>query len=98
MLDFYLLDDDENAPGYPEETGINIIGSIDFETFERLKAKRIIPERFDYHSDFRWDKVLIQQIRNNIQEHMLNDSDVGPLLQLLDIAKAHGSGLMAFAD
>ncbi|WP_132225931.1 hypothetical protein [Pedobacter sp. ok626] len=98
MLDFYLLDDDENAPGYPEEAGINIVGSIDFETFERLKAKKIIPERFDYHSDFRWDMSLVQQIRSNIQKQAPNDSGVGPLLQLLDIAKAHGSGLMAFAD
>ncbi|MNK20320.1 hypothetical protein D3C87_385570 [compost metagenome] len=98
MLDFYLLADVENAPGYPEAARINNVGSIDFETFERLKAKRIIPERFDYHSDFRWDTVLIRQIWSNIQKQAPSDSDMQPLLQLLDEAIANGSGLAAYAD
>lgn len=67
MLDFYLLADVENVYGYPEEAGRVVIGSLDDETFERLKGKKIIPERFNYYSDFRWDMSLVLQIRNNIQ-------------------------------
>lgn len=98
MLDFYLLADDENAPGYPEAAGAKVIGSLDDQTFERLKIKEIIPERFDYHSDFRWYMSLVQQIRSNIQQQVPTDSDMQPLLQLLDEAIANGSGLAAYAD
>jgi hypothetical protein len=98
MLDFYLLADEKKAPNYPEQTGVNIIGQIDQQTFERLKLKKIIPERFDYHSDFRWDKDLIQQIGKNIQKQAIPDSDVNTLLQMLDAAQAQDSGLIAYAD
>lgn len=98
MLDFYLLADDQKQLSFPEETGAKIVGHMNDQTFERLKVKKIIPERFDYYSDFRWDRALIQQIRENIPEKWLNDSDVNPLMQLLDLAKAQDSGLMAFAD
>jgi hypothetical protein len=98
MLDFYLLADEKNAPDYPEETGGNMIGQLDQQTFERLKLKKIIPERFDYHTDFRWNKDLIQQIRENIQKQAIPDSDVSPLLQMLNAAQAQDSGLIAYAD
>nr|WP_199079621.1 hypothetical protein [Pedobacter sp. ASV19] len=98
MLDFYLLPDEKNVPNYPEETGGNVIGQINQQTFERLKLKKIIPERFDYHSDFRWDKDLIKEIRKNIQKQAIPDSDVSPLLQMLDAAQTQDSGLIAYAD
>lgn len=98
MLDFYLLADDEHMLSYPEEKGKMVIGSLDDKSFERLKVKKIIPERFEYYSDFRWDMSLVQQIRNNIQKQALHDTDVQPLLQLLDKAIASGSGLAAYAD
>lgn len=98
MLDFYLLADEKNAPDYPEETGSNMIGQLDQQTFERLKLKKIIPERFDYHTDFRWNKDLIQQIRENIQKQAIPDSDVSPLLQMLNAAQAQDSELIAYAD
>lgn len=98
MLDFYLLADDKNVLGYSEETGAKLVGHMDDQTFERLKVKNIIPERFDYYSDFRWDRSLIRQISENIPEKWLNDIDIKQLTQLLDLAKAHDSGLMAVVD
>ena len=98
MLDFYLLPDDQNATDYPEEAEGKRIGYLDQLTFERLKFKKIIPERFDYHADFRWDRVLIRHIRENIQKQLEDDSDVKPLLRILDAAKAQDSGLFAYAD
>ena len=98
MLDFYLLADNQNMPNYPEEGDRKLIGSIGDQIFERLKVKKIIPERFDYHSDFRWDTSLIQQIRVNIPKHIVSDNDVQALLLLLDIAKSYDSGLVAYAD
>lgn len=98
MLDFYLLNDQQHMPPYPEETGMQFIGSLDDRTFKSLKAKRIIPERFDYYSDFRWDTTLVCQIRENIQDHVPADTDVRSLSLLLDIAIENGSGLMAYGD
>ncbi len=98
MLDFYLLADNQNMPNYPEEGGHKLVGNIDAQIFDRLKLKKIIPERFDYHSDFRWDTSLIQQIRMNIQKHTVRDSDIQSLLLLLDTAKSYDSGLVAYAD
>lgn len=98
MLDFYLLADDQKQLSFPEETGAKIVGHMNDQTFERLKVKKIIPERFNYYADFRWDRALIQQISNNIQKNGLNDTDIQSLLKLLDVAKEQDSGLMAFAD
>jgi transposase len=79
MLDFYLLADDQKALNFPEEAGAKMVGYIDDQTFERLKVKKVIPERFNYYSDFRWDRSLIQQIKENIPEKWLNDIDIKPL-------------------
>lgn len=96
MLDFYLLADDQKIPNYPEATIGDTIGGLDYRTFERLKVKKIIPDQFDYYSDFRWDTALILQIRDNIQKQVLSDTDVQLLLKLLD--KAKDNGLVAYAD
>lgn len=98
MLDFYLLADDQPMPDYPKEGEVKLIGSIDDRVFERLKVKKIIPERFDYYADFRWDSALTEQIKGNILKHANGDGDLQPLLEMLDIAQAHDSGLVAFAD
>jgi len=98
MLDFYLLADDQSMPSYPKEGGNKLLGTVDAQIFERLKVKKIIPERFNYYSDFRWSKALIQEIRVNILKHPLSDSDVQSLLSLLDIANSHNSGLVAYTD
>lgn len=99
MLDFYLLPDDQSAPSYPEETGLKFIGGLDDQTFERLKHKKIIADRFDYYADFRWDTTLVRQIREYIStKQMLADKDVRQLIELLDIADDAGSGIIAYAD
>ena len=98
MLHFYSLADDQSMPSYPKEGEHKLLGSLDDQIFERLKVKKIIPERFDYYSDFRWSIALIQQIRVNILNHPRSDSDVQSLLSLLHIANSHDSGLVAYAD
>jgi hypothetical protein len=99
MLDFYLIADEETKPAYPEKIGLVFAGSMDDGTFERLKRKQVIDERFEYYTDFRWSRALTMQMRSNIMQRQLQaDSDVQKLLLLLDLAGQHDSGLIAYAD
>jgi hypothetical protein len=99
MLDFYLISDEETKPAYPEKIGLVLAGSLDNETFERLKRKQVIDGRFDYYTDFRWSRALTMQMRSKILQHQLQaDSDVQKLLNLLNLADQHNSGLIAYAD
>ena len=47
MLDFYLIDDHQAKPNYPEQKDLQFIGELDDQTFNRLKNKKIIADRFD---------------------------------------------------
>lgn len=99
MLDFYLIRDDQTKPGYPEQAALELIGSLDSETFERLKKQKIISDRFDYYADFRWDTSLIKQIKTTIQQRKVQiDIDIKQLVSLLDVAEKNQSGLMAYGD
>lgn len=99
MLDFYLISDEETKPAYPEKIGLVLAGSMDDGTFERLKRKQVIDERFDYYTDFRWSRALTMQIRSRIVQHRLQaDTDVQKLLNVLNLADQHNNGLIAYAD
>jgi len=99
MLDFYLIPDDVIKSNFPGQKGLKLIGGLDDRTFEGLKNKKIIPDRFDYYSDFRWDTALIKQLHDNIRQRQLqSDTDVKQLLLLLDIAEKNQSGLTAYGD
>lgn len=69
MLDFYLIDDLQAKPNYPDPKDLKFVGGLDNQTFKRLKDKKIIADRFDYYSDFRWDTTLIKQISKTIHHH-----------------------------
>ncbi|MEZ2339038.1 hypothetical protein AB6735_25555 [Mucilaginibacter sp. RCC_168] len=99
MLDFYLIDDHQAKPNYPEQKDLQFIGELDDQTFNRLKNKKIIADRFDYYSDFRWNTALIKQMCETIQQKQLQtDTDVKQLLSLLGIAGENQSGLIAYGD
>ena len=99
MLDFYIIDDNQALPAYPEKNELEFAGGIDYQTFSNLQRKRVIDERLDYYSDFRIDTSLTKQIRQIITRLGLHaDSDVKILLQLFDAADKKRCGLVAYTD
>ena len=97
MLDFYFIPDDQPKPNNPDET--NFAGNLDDKTYYNLQKKGIIDERFDFYSDFRWSKVLLQQIYERIEKKQLfSDTDVQQLLHMVDSAIERKCGLMAYGD
>lgn len=99
MLDFYIINDNQSSPAFPEQLGLEFVGGLNDIIFENLQNKEIIDTRFDYYSDFRLDVLQIRKIRQNIiQKKLQNDSDVKSLIYLLDFADNKQSGLIAFGD
>lgn len=99
MLDFYIINDEQSSPGYPENQGFHSIGGLSNKIFESLQIKGLIDERFDYYCDFRWGSSLIKQMRQNILKKQLQrDDDVKALMKLLDAAIIMQCGLIAYAD
>ncbi|WP_378173242.1 hypothetical protein [Aquimarina sp. SS2-1] len=66
MLDFYLINDEQPKPSYPEQANLEFISGLNSKTFESLKEKEIIDSRFDYYSDFRWNFQLVKQISKKV--------------------------------
>lgn len=99
MLDFYIINDNQSKPSYPEEIGLDFVDALDDKTFNNLQDKGVLDKRFDYYSDFRLGTILIKQIRQNIlQKKIQVDEDVKKLLQLFDAADTKQSGLIAYCD
>lgn len=99
MLDFYLITDEQLKPNDPAEARLEPAGELDDKTFDRLKRKGLIDERFDYHGDFRWSRALVTQLQEKIATRGLQqDTDVQKLLRLLEPAAQKHSGLIAYAD
>ena|SRR5882762_9577763 len=99
MLDFYIIEDDRSGPPNPEQMNLEFAGGVDDDTFGNLQKKGIIDTRFGYHSHFRWRTIVIRQIRQIISNKKIDsDTDVKKLVELLDIAQANNSGLIAYGD
>lgn len=99
MLDFYLINDAQAKPKYPEQAGLEFVGQLNEETFGNLQNKGILDHRMDYYSDLRMGTPEIKQIRQTIINKQIDsDSDVKKLMELLDIADLKQCGLMAFGD
>lgn len=98
MLDFYFIADETVKPDNgPSE--LDFAGALDDKTFANLQKKGIIDNRFDYYSDFRWSEVILNQIRERIdQKQLYADTDVVKLLQLINAAREKKSGLIAYGD
>ncbi|WP_333574941.1 hypothetical protein [Sphingobacterium sp.] len=99
MLDFYIIDDKQVKPDFPEKAGLVFAGQLDEKTFSNLRQKGIIATRFDYYTDFRLDTALIKQIQQIIlnKERQI-DIDIKSFIQILDIASNKQSGLIAYSD
>ncbi|MFH7017057.1 hypothetical protein [Flavobacterium sp. FlaQc-47] len=97
MLDFYLIHDEQITQESPSD--LEFIDNLDDKTFQNLKTKKIIPDNYDYFSDFRWNTTVIKQILNIASnQETQNDTDIQQLKQILSIADNRKSGLIAFAD
>jgi hypothetical protein len=99
MLDFYLIQDDQPKPNYPEQAELEIAGGLDYESYEYLISKGFIDKRFDYYSDFRWGAAMIKQIIGKInQGGFKNDSKVKKFYDLINLAFNKKCGLIAYCD
>ena len=99
MLDFYLIQDDQPEPEYPEQAELEFAGGLDYKSFENLKDRGLIADRFDYCTDFRWGTDLIRQINEQINKKSgKSDFDVKQLMDLLNQAIQKESGLIAYCD
>ncbi|MBZ4187511.1 hypothetical protein [Niabella beijingensis] len=99
MLDFYIVQDEQPQPDYPEQAGLEFVGALDNRTFANLQRKEVIGMQFNFYSDFRLDTELINQIRQHIfKTDLQTDDDVKKLLILLDTAERNRSGLIAYGD
>ncbi|MBI3234744.1 MAG: hypothetical protein HYZ42_12025 [Bacteroidetes bacterium] len=99
MLDFYLINEDKPKPSSPELGKLTFIGGLDTQTFDNLKKKGIIDERFEYYCDFRWGILQIKQMKQIInQKHLQVDADVFKILYILDTAEQAKCGLIAYGD
>ncbi|MBB1643639.1 hypothetical protein [Sphingobacterium sp. UME9] len=99
MLDFYIIDDKQVKPDFPEKAGLVFAGQLDEKTFSSLQQKGIIATQFDYYTDFRLNTALIKQIQQIILDKGFQmDTDIKSFTQILDIASNKQSGLIAYSD
>ena len=98
MLDFYIIKDKQTTPDYPEQISLEYISGINFNTFKNLQKKGIIDSQFNYYSDFRWNKLLVEQINLNITKKGKQDSDIKKLISILEKALKSKSGVIAYCD
>ncbi len=99
LLDFYLLQDSQHRPNSPEQLGLEFVGALDDQTFHNLQKKGIIPERFDFYSDFRLGTIILMQIRKMILlKNLESDTDVSKFLEMVRKALEKECGLIAFGD
>ncbi|WP_294677153.1 hypothetical protein [uncultured Fluviicola sp.] len=98
MLDFYFIAEEISKP-INEPLGLDFAGDLDNKTFANLQKKGIIDDRFDYYSDFRWSKLILNQIRERIDRKQMHfDTDVIKLLRLINTALETKSDLIAYGD
>ena len=99
MLDFYLIQDDQPKPDFPEQANLVFAGGLDHKTFEKFQNKGIIPKHYDYYSDLRWGtKIIAQQHITADQDKFKSDVDLQKFLDLLEKARINHCGLIAYCD
>ena len=92
MLDFYLIPDEQSNPDYPEESHLTFVGSLDYETYNRLLITEVVDSRFHYYSDFRWDSKMVIQILDRVGDNSES------LRKILLKAVESKSGVIAYGD
>jgi len=98
MLDFYLIP--SHLPSHPgDPSSLQHAGELNDQVYSRLQQKKLIEERYDYYSDFRWNGEHVRQKLQLIREQeMAQDPGVKKLLQILLLAEKAGYGLVAYGD
>ena len=99
MLDFYLIEDKQPQPPYPEQANLKFAGNLDKRVFQNLRKKDIIEKQYKYSEDFRWNSVVVEQkYRKLLNIGIKSDSDLERLFNLLSRAKEMNCGLSAYCD
>lgn len=105
MLDFYKISDDTPKPDLLKGIKLAKVNSLEFDDFEDLKIRKLIPSRFDYYSDFRWSSRFTLDLYNLILEShpKLNKSNseinsVNAFYHILQEAVKDNLGLVAYSD
>jgi hypothetical protein len=106
MLDFYIIQDEQNKPDWPEQIELEYAGRLDEKVFKSLKMTGFIEAEFDYYADFRWNKTFVQQKyeaiklqRSNFKaKELVNDTDLTEFFNLIGKAVKLNSGLIAYCD
>jgi len=106
MLDFYIIKDDTPRPNQLKDLTLKFAGALDYETFEQLKAKNIIEERYDYYKDLRFSSIQVKQkydllLKSNQNLNSSLRKTITPesiMLDILNIAIVNNCGLIAFGD
>ncbi len=95
MLDFYVIEEHQTTPKSPK--GLAFVKGLESDIVGRLKQKNIIPNQYDYYSDFRWSLEIIERLILKLDENT-TDTDQLILYDLLFKATSQKMGLIAFCD
>lgn len=96
MLDFYLIQDQQIKPDYPEQAKLKFAGGIESNTFTLLVKKGIIDSKYNYYSDFRWTNDEVHQITKRAIAQA--DTTSEKLILILNQAINSNTGLIAYCD
>lgn len=105
MLDFYGIPDDTPKPHWPEKIGLERIDGLEMDDFEDLITKKLIPDRFDFWTDFRWSKSVVLEMYTamlkaypELRENKLKIKSVNTLFYIVNSAVKNNVGLIAYCD
>ncbi|MFT5777104.1 MAG: hypothetical protein ACI837_000035 [Crocinitomicaceae bacterium] len=99
MLDFYLIRGEQSTPEDPEEMGLEFVGGLDLDVYDRLQQKDIIDNTYSFFSDFRWNASVIDEIyKRATHERFRSDTDAHKIVGLIGQARLKNSGLFATCD
>lgn len=97
MLDFYLLDDDQEMPDYPEKAELVLMFSLTLKEFEQLQKNTICTSEFDYFSDFRILSEELSKVLDQVENLAIYNHKLKMIQELKELSKK-GIGLAAFCD
>ena len=105
MIDFYKIPDNTPKPDWPEKIGLVKIDGLEIDDFEDLKSRKLVPTRFDYWTDFRWDSKstldiynLVLRLYPKLNKSNISIKSVNIFHNILLEAVKDSSGLIAYSD
>lgn len=99
MLDFYLIEEQQQTPEYPEEMNLKYLGGLEFQSFSKLKVIGIIDLSFSYYNDYRLNLKQVKEIllKMNLSKWK-EDLDLLSFQKILYKAIEAKMELIAFCD